>query len=112
VDDLEVRKKLWVQARSKLSFAWTIVMTVFIDITPQVTDFVFEAMNMTQYHRNEDYWWLALTLVPIFLPGIVFGVYDVWDHNLQFYGKKKLRKKKLRLVCVWTIFFPIIPIAR
>jgi hypothetical protein len=99
--DPEVRKKVWAQAISKRSLALNVVMIIFIDIAPQVADFVFEAMNMTQYHRNKDYWWLALTLVPIFLPGLVMGFAELCENcslteSLHFF--------------VLFVCFPIVPI--
>jgi hypothetical protein len=97
----EARKELWVQARSRRSFAWNAAMIIFNGIGLQVADFVFEAMNMTQYNRNGDFWWLALTLGPIFLPGLVFGVYKLWEDQ----GCKDFAINR-----IMTIFFPICPI--
>jgi hypothetical protein len=54
--DPEVAERLWAEARSKLSFAKEVTMLVVMDIAPQITDFVFEAMNMAQFHQNGDDW--------------------------------------------------------
>jgi hypothetical protein len=101
-NDLQVQKSLWrAEASSPWTFLKDVSMLVIIEIAPQVADFIFEGITMSNYFHSEDYSWLAFTLVPIFLPGILLGAEVI-------YSKAKASWYGIAMGVLWDgIAFPI-----
>jgi hypothetical protein len=73
-------------------------MIFILEIAPQVTDFIFEGIAISNFYHSGDYWWLAFTLVPILLPGMLMSAKGCSEVN----------------GCAWfcPLFFPITSILK
>ena len=54
-----------------LNFSWE-VLVAFIDAGLLLTERCFEVQVLIDYHKSEEVWWFSLTLLFIWLPGVIF----------------------------------------
>jgi hypothetical protein len=88
----QVLKSLWAEATSLWTFLKDVSLIFLVEIAPQVIDFIFEGIAMSNYYHSGDYWWLAFTLVPIFLPGIVVDAEYINGYRYRYFSEKRIQR--------------------